>query len=241
MPEPEEAWLNGLTSEAEIKKAVLKHNEKGLKLKLIKPKDIDNSCKKIIADREIRNNLQRIKATGVKVMYRAVDVRIKNEVVAAVDEARESLGNISGFVHGAGVLADKLIEDKTEEQFSNVYATKVTGIDSLLTATENDPLKIMVMFSSSTGRFGRKGQCDYAAANEVLNKIAQQQARLRTDCRVVSVNWGPWDGGMVTPALKKIFARESVGVIDLKAGADYLMQEIAHEGPVEVVVLGFNN
>ncbi|MCH8261978.1 MAG: polyketide synthase dehydratase domain-containing protein, partial [Proteobacteria bacterium] len=105
-------------------------------------------------------------------------------------------------------------------------------------ATENDDLKIMVMFSSSTGRFGRKGQCDYAVANEVLNKVAQQQARLRTDCRVVSVNWGPWDGGMVTPALKRIFAREGIGVIDLKAGAYYLMQEIAHEGPVEVVIFG---
>lgn len=96
----------------------------------------------------------------------------------------------------------------------------------------------MVMFSSSTGRFGRKGQCDYAVANEVLNKVAQQQAALRKNCRVVSVNWGPWDGGMVTTALKKIFEKEGVGVISLKAGADYLMQEIVHEGPVEVVVLG---
>jgi len=96
----------------------------------------------------------------------------------------------------------------------------------------------MVMFSSSTGRFGRQGQCDYAVANEVLNKVAQQQATLRRDCRVVSVNWGPWDGGMVTPVLKRIFAREGIGVINLKAGADYLMQEIAHEGPVEVVVIG---
>jgi len=238
MPEPEEAWLEDLTTESEIKAAVLKQNEKGLKLKLVKPKDIDNSCKKILADREIRTNLQRIKASGVKMMYRAVNVCNKNRVMAAVDEARESLGTISGFVHGAGILADRLIEDKTEEQFSQVYATKAAGVDSLLTATENDDLKIMVMFSSSTGRFGRKGQCDYAVANEVLNKIAQQQASLRKDCRVVSVNWGPWDGGMVTPALKRIFKSEGVGVIDLKAGADYLMQEIAHKGPVEVVVLG---
>ena len=64
----------------------------------------------------------------------------------------------------------------------------------------------MVMFSSSTGRFGRIGQVDYAVANEVLNKIADQQAESRPDCRVLSLNWGPWDGGMVTPALKKISA-----------------------------------
>jgi acyl transferase domain-containing protein/NAD(P)-dependent dehydrogenase (short-subunit alcohol dehydrogenase family) len=232
-PEPEAEWLTVLSTEAEIKKAILAKEGEG-----ITPKVLNTACHKILADREIRNNLQRIESTGIKVIYRAVDVQDKTRVIAAVDEARRILGNIAGFVHGAGVLADKLIVDKTKEQFSKVYATKAAGLDSLLAATENDQLKIMIMFSSSTGRFGRQGQCDYAVANEVLNKVAQQQATLRKDCRVVSVNWGPWDGGMVTPALKRIFKSEGVGVIDLKAGADYLMQEIAHEGPVEVVVLG---
>lgn len=232
-PEPEAEWLVELNTETEIKKAVLEHSDKG-----ITPTEVNNTSKKILTDREIRTNLQRIEITGVKVMYRAVNVQDKSHIIAAVDEARRILGNIAGFVHGAGVLADKLIVDKTEEQFSSVYATKAAGLDSLLTATENDQLKVMVMFSSSTGRFGRQGQCDYAVANEVLNKVAQQQATLRKDCRVVSVNWGPWNGGMVTPTLKRIFKSEGVGVIDLKAGADYLMQEIAHKGPVEVVVLG---
>jgi len=96
------------------------------------------------------------------------------------------------------------------------------------------------MFSSSTGRFGRTGQVDYAVANEILNKSAQEEAAQRSDCRVLSLNWGPWDGGMVTPALKKVFAEEGVAVIDLKAGADYLVEEIATPpgGPVELVILG---
>ena len=89
----------------------------------------------------------------------------------------------------------------------------------LLQALGEDDLKLLVLFSSSTGRFGRKGQVDYAVANEVLNKLAQQQARQRPGCRVVSVNWGPWDGGMVTPALKKVFEQEQVAVIPLAAGA----------------------
>ena len=45
---------------------------------------------------------------------------------------------------------------------------------------------------------------------------------------------------MVTPALKKVFEEEGVAVIDLKAGADYLLKEIATPagGPVELVILG---
>jgi hypothetical protein len=98
----------------------------------------------------------------------------------------------------------------------------------------------MVMFSSSTGRFGRIGQCDYAVANEILNKFADHYAGLHPGCRVVSLNWGPWDGGMVTPALKQIFAQEGIDVIDLHAGADYLLRELSIKpgAPVELVISG---
>jgi hypothetical protein len=97
---------------------------------------------------------------------------------------------------------------------------------------------VLALFSSSTGRFGRTGQVDYAAANEVLNKIAQQQARRRSGCRVVAINWGPWDGGMVSPALKQVFESEGVGVIPLTAGGEHLVRELSVPGPAEVVVLG---
>jgi hypothetical protein len=45
---------------------------------------------------------------------------------------------------------------------------------------------------------------------------------------------------MVTPALKKVFAEEGIAVIDLRAGAEYLLEEISTPpgGPVELVILG---
>ena len=99
-------------------------------------------------------------------------------------------------------------------------------------ATPGDDLRFIALFSSTTGRFGRIGQVDYAVANEVLNKIAQVEARRRPGCRVVSINWGPWDGGMVTPALKKVFAEEGIGLIGLAAGSEVLVREIVgHRGP----------
>src|SRR5439155_18123898 len=55
----------------------------------------------------------------------------------------------------------------------------------------------------------------------------------------VAVNWGPWDGGMVTPALRGLFAAEGIGLIPLAAGAGHLLREItATDGAAEVVVLG---
>ncbi len=80
----------------------------------------------------------------------------------------------------------------------------------------------------------------YAAANEVLNKLAQREAHQRPRCRVLSVNWGPWEGGMVTPQLRRIFENEGVGLIPLEAGAEYLVREMSTPagGPVEIVILG---
>jgi acyl carrier protein/NAD(P)-dependent dehydrogenase (short-subunit alcohol dehydrogenase family) len=234
-PQAEPAWLEGLNTEAEIKKAVIANSDGPLK-----PKEVGQKCQEVLGNREIQDSLRRIKEAGGQGLYRSVDLRDGDAVAAVIKDIREEYGPIRGLIHGAGVLADRLIKDKTAEQFEQVYSTKIEGLRNLLAAVTEETLSFMVMFSSSTGRYGRTGQVDYAVANEILNKIAQQEAALRSDCRVLSLNWGPWDGGMVTPALKKVFAEEGVAVIDLKAGADYLVEEIATPpgGPVELVILG---
>jgi acyl transferase domain-containing protein len=233
VPAQQPDWLTGLTDEASVKRAIVTHStdKPG-------PKQLESRYRELMAAREIGQSLDRIRASGVKAEYRSLDIRNAAEVGQALAEARRALGPIRGIIHGAGVLADRRIEDKTRAQFDEVCSTKIEGLQALLQATQQDDLKLLVLFSSSTARFGRKGQIDYAAANEMLNKTAQQQQQRRPHCRVLSVNWGPWDGGMVTAGLKKVFEGEGVGVIPLRAGAQYLMQEIATPGPVELVILG---
>ena len=237
VPAPEPTWLAGLSGEAEIKKALVTHQPKN---GLVTPKALEEQYRRITAYREIRSTLQLIEASGASVRYCALDVRDTAAVATAIAEARQTMGNIRGLIHGAGVLQDCLIEQKTPAQFAEVFSTKVDGFNALLQATADDDLKVIVAFSSSTGRFGRKGQIAYAAANEVLNKLAQHEAHQRPGCRVLSMNWGPWEGGMVTPQLRRIFESEGVGLIPLQAGADYLVREMSTPagGPVEIVILG---
>ena len=143
------------------------------------------------------------------------------------------------MIHGAGVLADRRIEDQTESQFAQVLDTKVEGLLSLVKAVDRSALRFLVLFSSSTARFGRAGQVAYAAANEFLNKWAQRETQAYPGCRTVAFNWGPWDGGMVTDSLKPIFEREGLGLIPLADGARFLVEELQREGPrpAEIVVL----
>jgi hypothetical protein len=141
-------------------------------------------------------------------------------------------------VHGAGVLADKLILDKTSAQADAVFDTKLAGLRNLLDALPTADLRLLALFSSSTARYGRVGQSDYAVANEVLNKAAQVLARRLPSCRVAALGWGPWDGGMVDASLKKLFAAEGVGVIGLAEGGRHLAAEARAAGaPAETVVL----
>ena len=236
-PDVEESWLAGITDEAEVKNAIVANsNEK------LTPKELQGAYDSIVRNCEASDAISRMKAAGSSVEYRAVDIRDSEKVVEVLSEIRETYGAISGLVHGAGVLADRLIADKTREQFDSVYDTKVLGFRSLLSALSNDPLKVMVLFSSSTGRFGRKGQVDYAMANETLNKWAHRESKKRSDCKVLSVNWGPWAGGMVTPALRKVFESEGIGLIGLQAGSDYLLRELNRPNvdSSEIVILGYS-
>jgi acyl transferase domain-containing protein/NAD(P)-dependent dehydrogenase (short-subunit alcohol dehydrogenase family) len=233
-PTPEPDWLAPLTAEAEIKRALLE--QAGGKAS---PREIGEQCQQVLAQREVRRNLERLEAVGATVLYRQADLLDQTAVCTVLDEIRATHGPVRGLIHGAGVLADRAILELTVDQFKQVYNTKVAGLRNLLAAVENDPLKVVALFSSTTARWGRKGQAAYAVANEILNKWAALLAHDRPECRVVSLNWGPWDGGMVTPSLKQMFAQEGIGVIPLEAGGDFLVRELQQPTgtATEVVVM----
>jgi hypothetical protein len=102
-----------------------------------------------------------------------------------------------------------------------------------------EELSFLVFFSSISGRFGNRGQCDYAAANEVLNKLALCLDR-RCPGRVVSINWGPWESGMVSPELRKQFAQRGVVIVPRAAGRKSMDQELrwGRKGEVEILLGG---
>jgi len=70
-------------------------------------------------------------------------------------------------------------------------------------------------------------------ANEVLNKVAQARAR-DSQMLVKSFGWGPWEGGMVSPALRERFAALGVPMIPLALGAEMLADELRGSNPAQV-------
>ena len=151
---------------------------------------------------------------------------------------RQTFGPIVGVVHGAGVLADKRLEDLDAEQFVRVFSTKVVGAEALLDATSSDDLRFISLFSSIAARAGNPGQAAYAAANAVLESIAaRESARRGADCVVRAFGWGPWDGGMVDATLKSRFAEAGVGVIGLDDGARFFAEHALNRSGASAIVV----
>jgi len=193
----------------------------------------------LAANAEVRTSLADLDARGIEAVYLSADVTDLGQVETALDEVRQKWGSIDGIVHGAGVLRDKAIAEMTPDRVADVFGPKVTGLSVLLDATKEDPIQMIALFSSIAARAGNAGQAAYAAANEVLNKVAAAESKRRGAwCRVRSYNWGPWAGGMVDAGLAAHFEKQGIALLDLDIGARFFVEELGRDGVgVERVVL----
>ena len=171
------------------------------------PAVIESMFKRLLADREIRSNLKAIREAGARVEYHSVDVRDAAGLTELCSDIQKRFGCIDGVIHGAGIIDDKLLKDKAPESFDRVFGTKVESAATLTDVLDPANLRFMAFFASIASRYGNRGQSDYAAANDVLCKLASELDR-RWDGRVFAVAWGPWSGlGMVSDLEKHLTNR----------------------------------
>jgi NAD(P)-dependent dehydrogenase (short-subunit alcohol dehydrogenase family) len=209
----------------------------------------------------VRSTLEALRSAAASVRYHAADVRDTAAVGAVLADVYARFGRIDGVIHGAGVVEDRLITDKTPEAFARVYATKVDGARALAAGLrrldimhssssrprgeggvvppgDNRDVRFLVLFGSVSGVFGNRGQADYAAANDALDALARHWSGAGAG-RVLAIDWGPWaGGGMVSPELEREYARRGVALIDPADGVACLLAELAGPaGPAQVVYL----
>jgi NAD(P)-dependent dehydrogenase (short-subunit alcohol dehydrogenase family) len=210
------------------------------------PAEIEAAARRVLAEREMRATLDELRGSASSVRYRTADVRDADAVRAVVEDVYARHGRLDGVIHGAGILEDRLLGDKSPESFSRVYGTKVDGFRALLDAIApatppaagaRPDIGFVAAFGSVAGVFGNRGQTDYAAANDALDTLSRVWAE-RLPGRVVAVDWGPWAGrGMVSAELEREYARRGITLIDPEAGVSCLLRELSHGTDAQVIYL----
>ncbi|PTO85485.1 beta-ketoacyl synthase [Vibrio splendidus] len=222
-------WAQG-KQEKELKPAAIAHLQAtGDKPT---PKKVDTLLKPVLSSLEINAALTAFNEIGASAEYLSLDVSNHESVAKTL----ANFEGITGLIHGAGVLADKHIQDKTLDELNMVYGTKVGGLEAVLGGLDSSKLKLIAMFSSAAGFYGNTGQSDYSMSNEILNKAALQLSARNPQTKVMSFNWGPWDGGMVNAALKRMFTERGVYVIPLQAGAELFSSQLLNETGIQLLV-----
>jgi len=103
---------------------------------------------------------------------------------------------LRGVFHCAAIVDDDRLEQQTGDRLSAVLAAKIDGALVLdrLTRQRRSRLDHFVLFASIVGVLPSARQSGYAAANAVLDQLAQ--ARRRDGLPGLSLDWGPWAAGI---------------------------------------------
>jgi acyl transferase domain-containing protein/NAD(P)H-dependent flavin oxidoreductase YrpB (nitropropane dioxygenase family)/acyl carrier protein len=229
LPEAEDAGSAACPDAAALRRWMVETGERS-------PAAINARVDAVLAARATRATLAAIERAGGRWRHHAVDVRDAAAFGAVLDRIYEERGRIDGVIHGAGVIEDKLLSQKTPDSFDRVFDTKVAGALTLAEKLRGD-VRFVVFFSSIAGAFGNRGQADYAAANDALDKLALTLSRCMLG-RIVSINWGPWGGGgMVSQELEREYERRGIGLIPPEEGVSRLLDEIRLGRDPQVVLM----
>src|SRR5205807_7154876 len=136
---------------------------------------------------------------GERVSYRQMDVEDGVQVKQVIAAIQEEYGELKGILHGAGMIADSLLRDKSEAQLRAVLGPKVGGTYNLDQASQEVELDFFVLFSSVAGAMGNLGQADYATANGFMDQFAAYRNRQvgagKRHGRTRSIDWPVWQAG----------------------------------------------
>ena len=142
-----------------------------------------------------------IEATGTDALAVQADVSDADSVDRAFSEIEETFGPVEILVNNAGITADGLVMRMSNEQWSSVLTTNLTGAFHTIRRASPKMMRgrfgRIVNVSSVSGQSGQAGQANYSAAKAGLlglsRAVARELASRGITCNVVA------PGPIVTP------------------------------------------
>ncbi len=199
----------------------------------------DDDWKVVRKDLEIAQSLRAFDQAGVRATYHSCDLADWDAVDQVLQVIRHTDGPIHAIIHGAGYARSARFEDKLPT-FIDATLAKLDGAVALLALTRDDPVQYFVGFGSISGRFGGNGLTDYAAANDMLGKLAAWYRHERPACKATSFHWMSWDAvGMAVRPSSQIGAKNvlQMDFLPLAEGIEHLHEEMRAGLPESEVMI----
>ncbi|MGB8478122.1 MAG: SDR family NAD(P)-dependent oxidoreductase [Acidobacteriaceae bacterium] len=140
--------------------------------------------------REENSTVAELRKQGVDVAVEGVDVTSSDQLQELLDRIRTTRPPLQAVFHAAGVLHDSVLSKVSWSSYCDTTAPKILGAWNVVRLTQQDPIRLMVFFSSAASVLGSPGQASYAAGNAFLDALAHH--RSSRGMATLSVNWGAW-------------------------------------------------
>lgn len=122
-----------------------------------------------------------IRQLGSEALALAVDVAVPAQVDAMVKTTVEKFGGIHVLVNNAGLTRDNLVMRMSDDEWSTVLATNLTGTFHCIRAASKVMMKQragkIINITSVVAEMGNKGQANYCAAKAGVIGLTKSVAR----------------------------------------------------------------
>ena len=187
---------------------------------------------------DAHNNLELMRAMGVKVSYYRCDVNDLEAFGSVMTNIKADLGPLDGVVHFAGLERSKLAVDKSIEEFVLIFKTKS---DSAINLWKSGVIKekgFWVMASSIAGKFGNLGQTDYAAASDYIAKFCVSQTNRGVRAFSVDMTGYAQIGMGARPGVEAFLKSQEMEFLYPEEGMQAIIDELAFGKVPEIILSG---
>jgi amino acid adenylation domain-containing protein len=171
---------------------------------------------------------------GVDVVVARCDVSNRQDLAVVLAAARIG-APLGGVVHAAGTRDDGLLAHQDWSKFQRVFASKVSGAWNLHRLTAGDPLDFFVLYASTAGVLGSRGQANRGAACAFEDALAWHRAA--AGLPALTIDWGAWSAGgdAARWGVEERAGDTGVGTIDPGMGMRVLGGLLGQHAPQVVV------
>ncbi len=183
------------------------HEKLKKKGKKATPAEVQTEYSKLKKAISVYRLLNEVRKNGCDANYISCDVADYAALKNSYNDAVQAYGPANVIIHAAGMEKSRLLNNKTKEEFQEIFAVKANGLCNLYSLADKKALKVLIGFTSISGRFGNEAQLDYCSANNFISSFMSMVKSQHEGIRALSISWSGWkDMGM---AWRNEFVKEN--------------------------------